>query len=174
MTLDVAEFLTLDVEASSLYGDSSYPISIGIAGPKDTWYRVICPLPEWEDWDELAAMLHGIERDFLLAQGRDAFFVARELNALLKDQTVLVDSEWDVFWVKKLFDEVGVTLAFSVELLSQHVSKAESDQIYQVIEDVEWPHVANEDAVLLRRIIVAAHTHHTTIEHPSELTLGSA
>lgn len=174
MTLDVAEFLTLDVEASSLYGDSSYPISIGIAGPKDTWYRVICPLPEWEDWDELAAMLHGIERDFLLAQGRDAFFVARELNALLKDQTVLVDSEWDVFWVKKLFDEVGVTLAFSVELLSQHVSKAESDQIYQVIEDVEWPHVANEDAVLLRRIIVEAHTHHTTIEHPPELTLGLA
>ncbi|AYG48439.1 hypothetical protein DV532_29860 (plasmid) [Pseudomonas sp. Leaf58] len=154
MSLDLAELLTLDIEASSYNNDESYPVSIGIAGPGgQTWYRLVCPLEHWDDWDPVAEILHGIERETIITHGRDAFLVARELNAMLAGKTLIVDSPWDIQWMKKLYDDVDVSQAFSVLLFSDHLPAQTVAKIHEQIEVLNWPHVANEDAVLLRKIL---------------------
>jgi hypothetical protein len=154
MDINPTEFLTLDIEASSYNSDVSYPVSIGIAGPGgQTWYRLVCPLEEWDDWDPVAEILHGIERETAITHGRDAFLVARELNAVLAGQTVIVDSPWDIRWLTKLYDDVGVKPAFFTKLYSDVVPEDVAGRIAIQIASQEWPHVANEDAAMLRSII---------------------
>ena len=154
MTLSLDDLLTLDVEASSYNNDDSYPVSIGIAGAgAQTWYRLVCPLEDWCDWDPVAEVMHGIERETAITHGRDAFLVAREMNAMLQGRTLLVDSPWDIRWMAKLFDDVGVKMAFKIELFDSHFSSATTAEVYAKIESLEWPHVANEDAALLRKIL---------------------
>jgi hypothetical protein len=156
MTIDLTDLLTLDIEASSYNNDESYPVSIGIAGPAgQTWYRLVCPLEHWDDWDPVAEILHGIERETAITHGRDAFLVARELNAMLAGKTLVVDSPWDIQWMKRLYDDVGVSQAFAVALFSDQLPAPVAARIQQQIQTQEWPHVANEDAVLLRKIILA-------------------
>lgn len=149
-----SELLTLDVEASGLSNDS-YPISIGIAGSENqSQYWLICPMEDWTYWDEFAEDKHGISRDHLIEHGRDAFLVAREINALFRGMTLIVDSTWDAIWVDRLFADLGINKSFEIKHISDVAPKAMSDLIFDEIETIEWDHNAAADAMRLRGIIL--------------------
>lgn len=153
MSIDADTLLTLDVVPSS-YSEGAHAVAIGIAGANgQTWYRVVCPMEGWEDWDPVTELMHGIERGTAITHGRDAYLVARELNAMLMGKTVIVDNELDTHWVCKLFSEVAVDMAFKISVYGNHVSSAEAIEIDALIKSQEWPHVANADAALLRKIL---------------------
>lgn len=149
------DVLTMDIEASGLTAES-YPVSIGVAGNEQRWIWYVSPLGEWDEWCEIAAAMHGIERDFLLSQGRDAFLIAREMNAIFKGHTLLVNSDWDQVWLAKLFDESGVRCAFEVKRLEQVFSSDTCTLINDAFESADIPHEADKDATVLRDAIVAA------------------
>ena len=149
------DVLTMDIEASGLTAES-YPVSIGVAGNEQRWIWYVAPLGEWDEWCEIAAGVHGIERDFLLSQGRDAFLVAREMNAIFKGLTLLVNSDWDQGWLTKLFDESGVRCAFEVRRLDQVFEPDVCGIINDAFESAEIPHEADKDATVLREAILAA------------------
>lgn len=149
-----SELFTLDIESSGLATDS-YPISIGVAGADDeSWYWLICPLEDWNHWDEFAQDKHGISRDELVEQGRDAFLVSRELNAIFKGKTLVVDSKWDEAWLARLFTDLDVRPSFVVKHLSDIVPSVVSEAIFDEIENGSWEHNAESDAKHLRNIIL--------------------
>lgn len=149
------DVLTMDIEASGLT-DESYPLSIGVAGNEQRWIWYVTPLGEWVEWCEVAAGIHGIERDFLLSQGRDSFLVAREMNAIFKGRTLMVNTEWDQRWLAKLFDESDVRCAFEVKRLDQAFSADICTSINDAFESADIPHEADKDAATLREAIIAA------------------
>jgi len=116
----------IDVEASG-FGQGSYPIEIGIAGPADD---LVCflvrPPAGWDHWDAKAEMLHGIARDTLFSYGREVDEVAKALNGRLAGQTAYTDA-WgqDMPWLAKLFDVAGIVQRFRVESVVSLLSEAE-------------------------------------------------
>lgn len=167
MTPAYQHLLVMDIEASSLSKDS-HPISIGVAGEGQRWIWFVTPLGEWEDWCEIAESTHGIDRDFLMAQGRDAFLVAREMNAVFKGQVLLINSDWDVMWINKLFDETGVKMGFSVKKLEEVIPPSICQSISDAFESTHMPHEADRDASFLREAIQAALRLHN-LSYPPEV-----
>ncbi|MBD8615182.1 hypothetical protein IFT69_15925 [Pseudomonas putida] len=157
------DVLTLDIEASGLTAES-YPVSIGVAGNDQAWIWYVTPLGEWVEWCEIAAGIHGIDRDFLLSQGRDPFLVAREMNAIFKGRSLMVNSEWDQGWLAKLFDESSVRCAFEVKRLDQVFAASVCHSINDAFESAEVPHEADKDATVLREAILAALAFHAQAE----------
>lgn len=149
------DVLVLDIEASSLSAQS-YPIAIGVAGHTQRWNWFVTPLGEWDDWCDIAESLHHIERDFLLAQGRDAFLVAREMNAIFKGQVLLVNSEWDKRWLDLLYDETGVRCSFTVKRLDEVFEANICGAIMDAYESADSAHEAEKDAVCLRDAVLGA------------------
>lgn len=147
------DIITLDTEASGL-SDDSYPISIGIAGDNKTWFWLICPLEDWDYWDEFSAEIHGISRSQLIEQGRDPYLVCRELNALFADKVLIVDSTWDVFWISKMFRDINVKMNFQIRKIEDIYSPTAASAIFEEIEKAEWRHSASQDAAQLREILI--------------------
>ncbi len=149
-----SQVVVLDCEASGL-SDESYPISIGVCGPDmQSWYWLICPLEDWEYWDSFSETIHGIERDVLLEQGRDAFLVAREMNAIFKGLSLTVDSEWDSFWVKKLFEDSGVKMGFDINFVAALLSTEQQADYTEWAQSSELSHHAMQDAAVIREKLV--------------------
>lgn len=149
-----SDLFTLDAEASGLSNDS-YPISIGISGPDNqSWYWLICPLEDWDYWDEFAQDRHSIGREHLIEKGRDPFLVAREINSVMAGKRLLVDSTWDIFWINRLFSDVGIMKSFSIKHLEDVFSKSCSTRIMDDLELVDWEHRADKDALVLRESII--------------------
>jgi hypothetical protein len=108
----------IDIEASG-FGKYSYPIEIGlITSDGRRFCRLIKPLKNWTHWDETAAKLHGIEKSDLLQYGTEAKRVCLQLNAFLQNTTVYSDG-WTVddTWIRKLFNETGVSMSFKLSPL---------------------------------------------------------
>ena len=101
-------FLFLDIEASSLDGQS-YPIElawIDEAGKAES--DLIRPLESWTDWSDDAEALHGIARARLMAEGRTAGDVAARLEAACATRTLVSDGpEFDRIWLAALFACAG-------------------------------------------------------------------
>lgn len=101
------DLLVIDIKASGLC-DQSYPISIGVAGSDNQcWSWLIYPLEIWHSWDAEFEGEHGISRDQLLAQGRDAFIVCKEMNAIFRGYTLIAPT----LRTKNLLEKVYVGLA---------------------------------------------------------------
>lgn len=148
------DLLTLDIESSGL-SDDSYPISIGISGSDNqSWYWLVCPLEDWSHWDDFAQDNHGISRDELIEEGRDAFLVSREINAVFNGKTLIVDSKWDSFWINRLYSDLGVEPSFSVKHLADVFPGSVSSAVFDEIEKRDWIHNAASDAKDLRDIIL--------------------
>lgn len=106
----------IDVEASGL-GGRSYPIEVGlITSAGETYCSLVRPQPGWTHWDEQAEAVHHISRAVLLAHSRPAAEVARQVNLLLRGQTVYSDA-WgnDLSWLGKLFDAADLPMQFRLE-----------------------------------------------------------
>ena len=108
----------IDVEASG-FGPHSYPIEIGIAlSSGETYCSLICPEPEWTYWDEVAETIHRVPRDILEVYGKPIDEVARQLNALLSEQTAYSDGwEVDKPWISRIFYNSGIAQLFDFSTL---------------------------------------------------------
>lgn len=155
MTHSKRQVLILDCEASGL-GDESYPISIGICGHEtQPWYWMISPMEGWDYWDDVAETIHGIEKEYLHEYGRDAFLVARDMNALFRGMTLYCDSPWDEFWIKKLFEDCGVLMSFSLVWLQKTLTEKECEAYSQWVESAPMTHHPVDDARRIRDYLVS-------------------
>jgi hypothetical protein len=154
----------IDVEASG-FGRDSYPIEVGLALPDGRcWCSLIKPLPPWRHWDASAEQVHQIERATLLDHGRDAVLVARELNRLLRGQTVYSDG-WahDYTWLARLYDAVGETPSFRVDTLRSLLSDEEAAVWHATKQEIANEvrlerHRASSDAKLLQLTLLQVRT----------------
>ena len=99
----------LDFEASSL-AKESYPIEIAWAwedGREET--HLIRPAPGWTDWDERAAVIHGIARSELLSLGASHVEIAHRVVDSLVGHLVYASSpSWDGKWLSVLLRSAGL------------------------------------------------------------------
>src|SRR4051794_14805095 len=96
----------LDIEASGL-GPTSYPIEVGLAMLENeaAWSALIRPDEDWldDEWDDIAAELHGVTLTELNERGEAADQVAKKLWALLDGCTFYSDAPFeDTRWLERL------------------------------------------------------------------------
>ena len=104
----------IDIEASGLHFDS-YPIEVAILIEEEVHSWLIKPEENWRYWNKTAESLHGITRDILQTEGKSVFFVAGELNRLLKNTNGILYSDavnWDGDWLNTLFFAAKTTPSF--------------------------------------------------------------
>lgn len=154
----------IDIEASGLH-PGSYPIEVGIVLSNGRTYEaLIQPFSSWTHWDSNAELLHGISREMLKREGRDAFDVCNEINQLCAGKTLYSDcSVYDSSWIKKLFTFTNIPPKFhcaSIEtvlseddLINWNMYKREYARFAQIN-----PHRALNDAITisetLERLVV--------------------
>ena len=108
---------TLDFEASGL-SEFSYPIEVGYSLPSGVDHSLLInPLSasdEWLYWDTFSeSHIHGITRDELKQDGKQVVDVCQHLNAVLGQyERVFCDSEWDLFWLGRLYHAAHMRPSF--------------------------------------------------------------
>ncbi len=147
----------IDVEASG-FGAGSYPIEVGVVMPtgKSHCY-LVRPANGWSHWDPEAEAVHGITRQILAARGVGIEEVARNLNEILRGQTVYSDA-WghDRSWLALLFEEAGVSQLFRLEslraLLTDHQLEHWQGARERAIREVgQARHRASVDALIVQQ-----------------------
>lgn len=146
----------LDIEASG-FGRGSYPIEVGFVGTDGALFcGLIRPEPDWQHWDERAEALHGISRALLSRHGRPALWMAEQINARLRGQTVYCDG-WgqDYPWLARLYDAAGLQPSFRLDDLRRLLNEQEAQRWRGVTESVRQRqrlnrHRASSDARVLQ------------------------
>lgn len=98
----------LDFEASSL-GRKSYPVEVAWVFEDGRGEdHLIRPAPDWTDWDEEAARMHGIDRARLWREGEDVTAVATRLVEALTGHDLYASApSWDGKWLSALLRAGG-------------------------------------------------------------------
>lgn len=102
--IDLDLLVNIDFEGSCLPWDGrSYPVELAAChvGSGETKSWLIRPHETWRDWDwcEVAAEVHGIERERLEREGRPADRVLAEFSAFVAGRMVVSDAETDQHWM---------------------------------------------------------------------------
>lgn len=99
----------LDFEASSL-AKKSYPIEVAwIFEDGRSESHLIRPAPDWTDWDEDAARIHGLDRATLEGEGTPHEVVARRVVDQLASHDVHASApSWDGKWMSLLLRAAGL------------------------------------------------------------------
>lgn len=150
----------IDVEASG-FGAGSYPIEVGVVLPSGRSHCfLVKPAPGWQHWDPAAQTVHGITRELLATRGVPVEEVARQLNEILRDQTVYSDA-WghDRSWLALLFEEAGQSQFFRLESLRALLTDPQLDRWQraraEVIDEIgQARHRASVDALIVQRTYV--------------------
>lgn len=158
----------LDVEASGLLQQDSYPIEIGWAdtlGNSDSF--LIRPFDTWPYWDRHAEALHGNTRSQLLEEGIPVAEAAHRLNEMLGVETVYCDAwEYDGFWLSRLFEAAGVERSFTladVHQLYGVLGAERTDLLVDIVREIPTPHRAREDAARGRELPAEAEDAQLTV-----------
>ncbi len=133
--------ICIDLEASGL-ASASYPIEIAWAcaetGRNDSFLINPESVPGWTYWDEFAEELHGIEPELLQQDGIDADEACRRLNKALKGEEVISDAfDYDGFWLRRLYQAVGMQPSFRLVGLDAVLSGEQRIQ-YQFIARTQF------------------------------------
>jgi hypothetical protein len=98
----------LDFEASSL-SKKSYPIEVGFVFESgQTEGYLIKPAPAWTEWDDEAAMVHGISRELLQREGVAHDVVCERLVQVFEGNVVYASApSWDGHWLSMLLRAAG-------------------------------------------------------------------
>ena len=138
------KFWALDFEASSLNMAISYPIEVGYTNGVDEWSSLILPNEDWFDWDPASQEIHGIARSELFEHGKPGPEVCATMNKDLAGQVVYCDGGmYDILWLHRLFDAVGVKPEFQLQHYSlnyhddelvAHRALADAKQIWRLID----------------------------------------
>ena len=153
---------TLDFEASGLSGQS-YPIEVGYSLPDGSANSLLInPLTAgdpWQHWDDHAELeIHRISRQKLHNEGVQVVDVCQHLNAVLgKYERVFCDSQWDLFWLGRLYHAAHMRPSFTLTevglwLLQENgIDRAHFQQIMAELGPVQ--HRAESDAKQIRMAI---------------------
>lgn len=119
MLVLLLDMWVIDFESSGLHR-SSYPIEVGLTNGKIEYQALIRPMKHWLFWSDASEDIHGIARQSLFEEGKEAEDVAFKLNELLKDETVYCDAiKWDSFWCRVLFSDNGIHQQFELDDLAK-------------------------------------------------------
>ena len=101
-------YLFLDFEASSL-SKQSYPVEIGwIDESGQGESHLLHPAPNWTEWDDEAAAVHGISRRTLIERGEAVESVCARLVDLAQTHRLLASApSWDGHWLSMLLRAAG-------------------------------------------------------------------
>ncbi|PSW17584.1 hypothetical protein C9I98_18840 [Photobacterium sanctipauli] len=153
---------TLDFEASGL-SDQSYPIEVGYSLPDGTGHSLLInPLTAsdvWQHWDEYAEQeIHQITRQELHHSGLQVVEVCQHLNAVLgKYEQVFCDSQWDLFWLGRLYHAAHMRPSFTlteVGLWLMQKNGIQRAHFQQTMADLgPAKHRAESDAKQIRQAI---------------------
>lgn len=129
------DLVCLDFEASGL-GPRSYPIEVAwrdpATGAEDSFLISPDGVTGWGDWCEIAEGIHGIPRTRLLAEGLAPETACKRLNQALEGRTLYCDAlEFDLFWLRRLYDAAGMRPLFRLEGLE---SRLEGDRLERFLE----------------------------------------
>ena len=150
----------IDIEASG-FGPQSYPIEVGLVlASGEKYCSLIRPAPGWTYWDTDAERVHRISRDVLETHGKPIAEVARQLNALLHNQTVYSDG-WvvDNPWLIQLFFAAQVERRFTFSDLEMILSEQQMAIWHEtknaVIDDLSGRrHRASVDATVVQQTYI--------------------
>lgn len=152
-------WVTLDFEASGLSEDS-YPIEVGYSLPDGTSASyLINPSTSsepWQYWDDYAELnIHGIARNQLLEQGLAVSEVCLHLNEVLGQyEQVLCDSQWDLFWLGRLYKACHMRPSFTLTEIGHWLHQypnLKREDFAQALERLgPASHRAEQDAVSIR------------------------
>ncbi|MDD1795126.1 hypothetical protein L4D06_09505 [Enterovibrio makurazakiensis] len=165
-------WVTLDFEASGLT-DASYPIEVGFSLPDGASVSLLInpdSSPEaWQYWDDYAEFeIHGISRDCLKINGLSVFDVCAHLNnTLCYFDDVLCDSQWDLFWLGRLYKAAHMRPTFTLtevgHWLHRHDGVDRKDFLSALESLGPAPHRAEADAKQIRRaltmVLEGQHSH---------------
>lgn len=146
----------IDIEASG-FGDSSYPIEVGIVLENGKKYcSLISPESSWTHWDIKAEKIHQLSREKIAKYGKSIHEVTEKLNKLLFSQTLYSDG-WvvDKPWLIKLFHAAGKSMSFSISPLEIILSEAQMAIWHKTKEEVTermnlTRHRASNDALIIQ------------------------
>lgn len=150
---------TLDFEASGL-SEFSYPIEVGYSLPNGSDSSLLInPLSasdKWIHWDTFSeSHIHKITRHELEIHGEQVVDVCQHLNAVLVPyELVFCDSEWDLFWLGRLYHAAHMRPSFMLTeiccWLKQHSGIERA--YFQLALDRQGParHRARHDAKQVR------------------------
>ncbi len=159
--LTIGNRLFMDVEASGLHPDLSYPIQIALVDDALNVRHdfLIRPMAHWRHWSDEAESIHGISRQRLEAEGIPAEEAVQRLMALGKRTVFLDDGEnKDRQWITKLFADCGgLQKPFEFrhfksgraggDTLGVQLEEGESDRLVSKV--FKHPHSAVNDAMQL-------------------------
>ncbi|GGO81094.1 hypothetical protein GCM10011348_19350 [Marinobacterium nitratireducens] len=143
------DLICLDFEASGL-GPRSYPIEVAwqdaASGEHDSFLVSPQGVPGWDDWSESAENIHGISRAQLEAEGVGAQQACRRLNRALEGRCVYCDAlEFDVFWLRRLYEAAGMRPLFRLQGLESLLAGERLQRFLDRIASQQRRHRALDD-----------------------------
>ncbi|MCG7497789.1 hypothetical protein MHO82_13035 [Vibrio sp. Of7-15] len=152
---------TLDFESSGL-SKQSYPIEVGFSLPDGRVESVLInpntSADLWTYWDDVAENeIHHISRAELIEDGMSVIQVCQTLNQVLAHYDyVLCDSQWDLFWLGRLYHAAHMRPSFLL-LEVKHWLKGEGigKDVFVKALEAQGPikHRAGQDAKQIRMAI---------------------
>lgn len=131
---DINRLPVIDVEASGLDQEDSYPIEIAFALEDGTIHNfLIKPLKKWTYWCNTAQGIHGITQAQLATEGMPAKEVAKYMNELLDGKTVYCDAlRFDTMWIDTLYKATRIKRRFEIASLQSQFKKVQSKHFYSI------------------------------------------
>ncbi|WP_052063375.1 exonuclease domain-containing protein [Nitrincola sp. A-D6] len=147
--------LIIDIEASGLDPDHSYPIEIGVYNteePDTSLSFLIRPHADWSHWDEVAEEIHGIERAELFRDGIEPELACDQLNLYINQHAgnsncVISDApDFDFMWLRRLFRTTQQRMQFKLAGIDSVLNPSRQALIFSELEKQQMPHRALADA----------------------------
>ena len=154
--------LIIDIEASGLDPDHSYPIEIGIYNtnqPDSSFSFLIKPHDSWIYWDEFAEEIHGISIAELIDYGISPANACDRLNFYVNKMSsdkpcVISDApDFDYMWLKCLFLSADIRMQFKVAGIDSILEPNRQANLYAELERQDMPHRALADARIIGDIL---------------------
>ena len=154
--------LIIDIEASGLDPDHSYPIEIGIYNttqPKTSLSFLIKPHDDWNYWDDIAEEIHGISINELLEYGISVYDACNRLNQYVTEMSphkpcVISDApDFDFMWLRCLFLSTNIRMQFKVDGIDSILEPSRQATLFAELERQDMPHRALADARIIGDIL---------------------
>ncbi|RAU16975.1 hypothetical protein DN062_15615 [Nitrincola tibetensis] len=142
----------IDIEASGLDPDLSYPIEIGVYDTKNPDASIsflIKPDPAWEYWDSNAESIHNISRKLLEKDGINLREACDRLNQSIAQIVISDAPDFDFMWLQRLFDKAAKPMRFKVSGFYSFLTPEQQNQLNRHLDIQERPHRALADARMI-------------------------